>query len=297
MQTERDSGVESGFADFYRSTYPVLRRRLARLVGDAAEEIAQDALLIVFERWDDLQAVKSLEAWAWVVARRTALRRATRDSDRRLREARAVDVATTQCELAEDVDLQSAVAGLPQGQRAALTLHHLCDRPVAEVSEMLGCGESAAKVLLHRARRRLAEDLTPLAGRWVGEQVWHDDDVADLGRQVGSKRQLDSILFLIPGRGARRVLDFDSGTFMLKTSDGEWLDPGTFGLGPNRLDLYPRLVPGRVTFGIETDGDRLRLFRRDHSTAPTRGVDDAILLAMLYESEGFVRLGPVPQPL
>jgi RNA polymerase sigma-70 factor (ECF subfamily) len=56
-----------------------------------------------------------------------------------------------------DVDLMRAVAQLPAQQRAAVVLFYFEDRPVAEIVDLLGCTESAAKVWLHRARRRLAE--------------------------------------------------------------------------------------------------------------------------------------------
>ena len=53
-----------------------------------------------------------------------------------------------------------AVAALPTRDRALVALYHLEDRPLTEVAEVLGLSPGAAKVALHRARRRLAEQLT-----------------------------------------------------------------------------------------------------------------------------------------
>ncbi len=51
------------------------------------------------------------------------------------------------------------VRQLPGRQAAAVALHYLEDRPVAEVADTLGCAESTAKVHLHRARNALAASL------------------------------------------------------------------------------------------------------------------------------------------
>ncbi|HEX2030555.1 MAG TPA: sigma-70 region 4 domain-containing protein, partial [Actinomycetota bacterium] len=66
-----------------------------------------------------------------------------------------------------DLDLARALRQLPAAQRAAVVLHYLEDRPVAEVAALMACSPSTAKVHLHRARKRLAALL--------GEE---DDDVA-----------------------------------------------------------------------------------------------------------------------
>jgi RNA polymerase sigma factor (sigma-70 family) len=56
-----------------------------------------------------------------------------------------------------DVDLLRAIRQLPPVQRAAIVLFYFEDRPVAEVADILQISPGAAKVALHRSRRRLAE--------------------------------------------------------------------------------------------------------------------------------------------
>ena len=63
-----------------------------------------------------------------------------------------------------DLDLADALLGLPERHAAVIQLHHLEDRPVADVARRLGCSIAAAKVLLFRARNRMAERLTGLSG-------------------------------------------------------------------------------------------------------------------------------------
>jgi RNA polymerase sigma-70 factor (ECF subfamily) len=61
--------------------------------------------------------------------------------------------------LREDVRYAVVVAlqALNPRQRAALVLHDVCDRPLAEVAAILELKPNAAKALLHRARVALAE--------------------------------------------------------------------------------------------------------------------------------------------
>jgi RNA polymerase sigma-70 factor (ECF subfamily) len=51
----------------------------------------------------------------------------------------------------------SALARLPDGQRQAVELHHLCAWPLAAVAEHLGCSKEAVAGLLHRGLRKLRE--------------------------------------------------------------------------------------------------------------------------------------------
>jgi RNA polymerase sigma-70 factor (ECF subfamily) len=55
-----------------------------------------------------------------------------------------------------------ALAFLPEGQRQAVELHYLEERPLAEVADLLGTTRPAVAGLLHRGlkqlRQRLAEE-------------------------------------------------------------------------------------------------------------------------------------------
>ncbi len=60
--------------------------------------------------------------------------------------------------------LEAAIAELPPRLRAVVVLRDIYDLSHAEIAEQLGISESAAKVRLHRARRRLRAQVFPLAG-------------------------------------------------------------------------------------------------------------------------------------
>jgi Sigma-70, region 4/Bifunctional nuclease domain len=57
--------------------------------------------------------------------------------------------------------VRAAVAGLPAGQRVAVTLHYLAGLTQAETAERAGTSVGAVKVRLHKARGRLRERLGP----------------------------------------------------------------------------------------------------------------------------------------
>lgn len=61
-------------------------------------------------------------------------------------------------------ELEAAIADLPPRLRAVVVLRDIYDLSHAEIADELGISESAAKVRLHRARRRLRTQVFPLAG-------------------------------------------------------------------------------------------------------------------------------------
>ena len=58
--------------------------------------------------------------------------------------------------------LEGALEGLPPKLRAVVVLRDVYDLPHESIAAELGISESAAKVRLHRARRKLREDLYPM---------------------------------------------------------------------------------------------------------------------------------------
>jgi RNA polymerase sigma-70 factor (ECF subfamily) len=61
-------------------------------------------------------------------------------------------------------ELTDALRRLPPKLRAVVVLRDIYDLPHESIAAELGISESAAKVRLHRARRKLREDLFPLPG-------------------------------------------------------------------------------------------------------------------------------------
>ncbi len=168
MSQEGRAAELEAFSWFFTSEYPQVVRLLRVVVrdGGAAEDLAQEAFVRLHRNWDKVSRYDSPEAWI----RRVALNRAFSWRRREARRSHLELAAAPPSELdgptADRADVLRAVHALPPRDRALVALYHLEDRPLTEVAEVLGLRPGAAKVALHRARRRLAElldteDLTP----------------------------------------------------------------------------------------------------------------------------------------
>lgn len=68
-------------------------------------------------------------------------------------------------------ELQEALLELPDKLRAVVVLRDIYDLPHEAIARELGISETAAKVRLHRARKRLRESLYPLHGEEAARAV------------------------------------------------------------------------------------------------------------------------------
>jgi RNA polymerase sigma factor (sigma-70 family) len=142
----------------------LLRYGLGR-TGDSglAEEVAQDALAALVERWRRLGAPDCPAAFAFAVARRRAgralLRRRLLEPLQRLREVASrlpgpEESATVRAELGL---VLAALRRLPRRDQEALLLVATGDLGTAAASRVLGISMPAFKMRLHRARQRLKQ--------------------------------------------------------------------------------------------------------------------------------------------
>lgn len=153
------SDVES-FAWFFTAEYPQVVRLLTVVLHDgaAAEDLTQDAFVRLHHHWAKVSRYDSPEAWVRRVALNRAFSWRRREGRRHHLELAADPRREAVPEASSDrEDVLRAVRSLPPRERALVALYHLEDRPLAEVAEVLGLRPGAAKVALHRARRRLAE--------------------------------------------------------------------------------------------------------------------------------------------
>jgi len=141
------------------------------LANDAdAADATQDAFISAWRQLPHLRDAAAFDGWLNRIVANAALM--ARRHNRRLRE---VHVETPEGE--EDVDppgvqrtassdagidavadsdrIRSAFARLRPKDRALLTLHHVEERPVAEIARALGIAEGTVKWRLHQARRAL----------------------------------------------------------------------------------------------------------------------------------------------
>ena len=147
-----------------------------------AEEVAQETWLAVLKGIDGFEGRSSLKTWIFRIL-------ANRARSVGVREQRVVPVDTGDDasvdrrrfneggmwsdppvhwsdEVVERLSsgsflrqVQSALAGLPEGQRAVVTLRDLEGLSSKEVCEVLGISEANQRVLLHRGRSRIRATL------------------------------------------------------------------------------------------------------------------------------------------
>ncbi|MET3963538.1 RNA polymerase sigma-70 factor (ECF subfamily) [Marmoricola sp. OAE513] len=155
---------EAEFDEFYSSSFTRITGQLYAMIGDRdeAQDCVQEAFVRAWSHRRKLSRADHPEAWVRTTAYRLAVSRwrrrklAARPQDRALEPAprtAAVDEAR--------VALMTALTQLPQSQRQALVLHHLCDLPVQAVARETGVPEGTVKARLSRGRAALAALIAP----------------------------------------------------------------------------------------------------------------------------------------
>jgi RNA polymerase sigma-70 factor (ECF subfamily) len=136
-----------------------------RLTRDAsgAEELTQDAFVQAWRALPGFRAESRFGTWIHSITVRAYLQR---KRSRTRWEDRVSDVdletfgfASRRAMPGTDVDLERAIAVLPNGAREVLLLHDVYGYKHREIGSMLGIAEGTAKAQLHRARRLLREAL------------------------------------------------------------------------------------------------------------------------------------------
>ena len=147
---------------------------------DAADALA-DTFLVAWRRIDAVPDGLEGRLWLFGVARNIRLKqftksqRATTLNDRLTLELRSVAPAPKGDEIGSDV--RKAFSRLTQSDREIVELSAWEGLTPAEISSVLGISANAARVRLHRAKRRLAEILG-----------WSEPGTCDLSHQEASEK-------------------------------------------------------------------------------------------------------------
>ncbi|MFF5981149.1 SigE family RNA polymerase sigma factor [Streptomyces olindensis] len=155
--------TEEEFDVFYASAFPRLVGRVYAVTGDLAEaqDVVQEAFVRAWDRRSEMLADDAPEAWVRTVAVRLAVsrwRRARRWLELVRHHAPPEHVPGPG---PEHTALVQALRRLPQAQRTAIVLHHLCDLSVEQVASETGAAVGTVKARLSRGRAALAVHLDP----------------------------------------------------------------------------------------------------------------------------------------
>jgi RNA polymerase sigma factor (sigma-70 family) len=152
------------FQALYEENYArVLGYALRRVDRDDAADVVAETFLVAWRRLDELPAGEQARLWLYGTARRVLAnqQRGQRRRDRlteRIRSQRGEQVqpASPTPELSRAA---VAFARLRAEEREILALVAWEGLDAGEVAHVLGCSRNAARIRVHRARRRFAREL------------------------------------------------------------------------------------------------------------------------------------------
>jgi RNA polymerase sigma factor (sigma-70 family) len=156
------AGDDAAFAELVGPLIePALRLAYSMLADRSeAEDATQEALTSAWRKLHQLRPGMPVRPWLFAIVMNRCR------NIRRTRWFRLVRLANPfQGEVApeqplEHIDLDRALASLPQHDRQALFLHFYLDLPLDEVATALGISTSAAKARIYRACHKLRPELT-----------------------------------------------------------------------------------------------------------------------------------------
>ena len=167
-------GDERAWSQLVETTYRDVYALCLRILGDAddAAEATQDAYL---KAWRGLQGFRGdsmFSTWLYRVASNAALSKHRSRRRRQAHESGTEDEMLTQIAggaSTEDAanarldvnSLDRALATLPEHYRSAVVLKDVYGYSIADIAKQLDCSETAAKVRIHRGRKRLKEIVYP----------------------------------------------------------------------------------------------------------------------------------------
>jgi RNA polymerase sigma-70 factor, ECF subfamily len=151
----------STFEEFFLGEHERLFQALYLLTGDRyeADDLAQEALLRAYERWDRVHSMDSPAGYVYRTALNLHRSRLRALVVRARRIVAAVPVEDLSGSVAASHDIRSALAQIPRGQREALILVEWLGLGSEEAGTVLGIDASSVRGRLHRARVSLRDRL------------------------------------------------------------------------------------------------------------------------------------------
>jgi RNA polymerase sigma-70 factor, ECF subfamily len=160
------AGDQTAFRELYRQHAGRVYALCLRLTGDArdADERTQDVFVRLWDKLRSFRGDSAFSSWLHRLAVNVVLneQRTTGRRERRVTTAEDPDnVAGAQhaAPLHLSIDLERAIADLPDGAREVFVLYDIEGYGHGEIAELVGIAEGTSKAQLFRARRLLREKL------------------------------------------------------------------------------------------------------------------------------------------
>jgi len=160
------AGDQTAFRDLYRQHAGRVYALCLRLTGDArdAEERTQDVFVRLWDKVRSFRGESAFSSWLHRLAVNVVLNERRTTGRREQRVVTAEDPGlfernrggTTE---GLSIDLERAIAELPEGAREVFVLYDIEGYAHAEIASMVGIAEGTSKAQLFRARHLLREKL------------------------------------------------------------------------------------------------------------------------------------------
>ena len=130
-----------------------------------ADDCWQETWLSALRAYPSLKDASNLRSWVFTIAHRKAIDHARARSRRAVPVADAAELQDAAelhdaaADRSPDERLWSSVAALPTKQRTAVTLRFVVDSSYAEIADVMGTSEEAARRNVHEALKRLRKEL------------------------------------------------------------------------------------------------------------------------------------------
>ena len=160
-------GDVKAFERIYKQQAGRITALCRRLASDSTrgDELMQDVFVRAWERLASFRGESTLESWLHRVAVNVFLASERSDKRRRAHEDTVEDADELPAAIAissepgDRIDLERAIAALPNGARIAFVMHDIEGYSYDEIATMSGIAAATVRVQLHRARHQLIEAL------------------------------------------------------------------------------------------------------------------------------------------
>jgi RNA polymerase sigma-70 factor (ECF subfamily) len=162
------TGDDAAFERLYRAHAARIHALALRLTGDGtqAEELVQDAFVRAWRKLTTFRGESGFGTWlhrltvnVFLLDERGRRKRALREIPDEALDERSGPRRPAAADHEDRIDLERAIARLPDGARTAFVLYDIYGYSHDEIAAMSGVAASTIRVHVHRARRRLMEEL------------------------------------------------------------------------------------------------------------------------------------------
>lgn len=149
---------EAQFDHLYTTRFNAIVGQIYAMCGNLteAQDCVQEAFIRAWDHRSKLDPTGHPEAWVRTTAYRLAVSRWRRATKALRPPDRALQHPAPSEPTPDRVAIADALRQLPEKQRRAIVLHHLCDMTVAEVAAETGSPTGTIKAQLVRGRETLA---------------------------------------------------------------------------------------------------------------------------------------------